>query len=195
MWGCGNQGKISVKMLAAVRDIKVVYLYDIDKSKADQLVSELKLELDIDLVAVVDPYQAIEDSDIIVTCTPSKAPLIRRSQVRPGTFIAAVGADSESKQELDPSLFKSTKVVVDLLEQSEKIGDLRHAIQQNVISRDDVFAELGEIVCGNKRGRESEEEIIIFDSTGMALQDVATASIVFKKAADKHIGLQLSFND
>lgn len=102
----------------------------------------------------------------------------------PGTFIAAVGADSEDKQELEPALLCSSKIVVDILEQSATIGELHHALEAGCVSRDDVHAELGEIVAGRKPGRTSDEEIIIFDSTGMALQDVAAAAIVYERAVE-----------
>jgi alanine dehydrogenase len=110
-----------------------------------------------------------------------------------GTFLAAVGADNPEKQELDPLLFRGNKIVADILEQCMAIGDLHHAIQQGVIQRENVHAELGEIVAGKRPGRETANEIIIFDSTGTALQDTAAAAIVYETAlmAEKGIFLDL----
>jgi len=113
----------------------------------------------------------------------------------PGTFIAAVGADSEEKQELCPDLISSNKIVVDLAEQSATIGELHHAIEEKKMTMAAIHAELGMIIAGKKPGRESDKEIIIFDSTGMALQDVAAAAIVYEKAMARKIGTKLNFSE
>ena len=96
--------------------------------------------------------------------------------------MAGVGADNPDKQELDPALLARAAVVVDILEQAVTSGDLHHAIAAGVMTRADVRAELGEVVAGKKRGRLNDEEIVIFDSTGTALQDVAAAAAVYEKA-------------
>jgi ornithine cyclodeaminase/alanine dehydrogenase-like protein (mu-crystallin family) len=111
--------------------------------------------------------------------------------VRPGTFIAAVGADSSDKQELDPGLMAAGIVVVDVLEQCALIGDLHHALETGAMSRADVHAELAEVVVGRKAGRRSADEVTIFDSTGTALQDVAAAAIVYEKAVAAGAGLRV----
>src|SRR6266567_7041262 len=103
-----------------------------------------------------------------VTCTTSRKPLLGLDEVSPGTFIAAVGADNPEKQELHPALMAKSKIVADILEQCVAMGDLHHAIAAGVVTRANVHAELGEIVAGKKPGRESNEEITIFESTGMA---------------------------
>jgi ornithine cyclodeaminase/alanine dehydrogenase-like protein (mu-crystallin family) len=90
-------------------------------------------------------------------------------------------------------LVASTKIVVDLIEQASKIGELQHAIEQGAITRQSVHAELGEIIAGTKKGRTSNDEIILFDSTGMALQDVAAATIVYEKAMRSDVGIKLNF--
>ena len=131
-------------------------------------------------------------SDIIVTCTPSKKPFLNKEDVRPGTFIAAVGSDNEDKQELEPSLLAVSKLVTDLTDQCATIGELHHALEKGMIMRSHIHAELGEIIAGKKNGRNSENEIIIFDSTGMALQDVAAASIVYETALANKIGMKLN---
>jgi ornithine cyclodeaminase/alanine dehydrogenase len=111
--------------------------------------------------------------------------------VSPGTFIAAVGADNPQKQELHPSLMAGSKIVCDILEQCAVMGDLHHALDAGLVTRSNVYAELGEIVAGQKTGRESQEEITIFDSTGIALQDVAAAAFVYEKAQRKGSGVRL----
>ena len=135
----------------------------------------------------------MRESDICVTCTPSKKYFLKRESVKPGTFVAAVGSDNEDKQELDPRLLASNKVVVDSVEQASKIGELHHAIDSGIMNRDQVYAELGDIIAGKKKGRVSSDEIIIFDSTGTALQDVAAAAIVYEKAVQSENVLKVNF--
>ena len=120
---------------------------------------------------------------------------LNQSDVAPGTFIAAVGADSEEKQEIDPQLFVSSKVVVDSLEQCAVIGDLKFALRRGLMTKTDVWAELGEVIAGRKPGRETWEEVIIFDSTGTALQDVAAAALVYERAVYTGCGLALNSNE
>ena len=109
----------------------------------------------------------------------------------PGAFVAAVGADSEDKQELEPALLASSTLVVDTLEQCATIGELHHALAAGLMARADVHAELGQIVAGVKPGRRSRDEIIVFDSTGTALQDVAAAAVVYEKALTAGRGVRV----
>src|SRR5262249_50749889 len=137
---------------------------------------ELSAELRIKINAVTDLAQAVRNSDICVTCTPSTRHFLKKEDVTPGTFIAAVGADNPEKQELDPALLSTNKVVVDNLDQCAAIGELHHALENSLTTRESVHAELGEVIAGSKARRTSPGEIIIFDSTGTALQDVAAAA-------------------
>jgi alanine dehydrogenase len=191
--GCGNQGRISLKALMHVRKLETVYAYDIDKDQSKKFAEELSKELNVSIVSIDFLKNALTQSDIIITCTPSKEPFVNKEDVRPGTFIAAVGADSDGKQELDCSLLTSSKLVVDLVEQAATIGELHHAIEKGSLTQASVHAELGEVIAGLKQGRTSEDEIIIFDSTGMALQDVAASAIVYEKALATGIGMTLNF--
>jgi alanine dehydrogenase len=135
----------------------------------------------------------VRKSDVCVTCTPAKKYFLDNDCIAPGTFVAAVGADNEEKQELDPQLLASNKVVADVLEQCAEIGDLHHAIAKGLMAPGDVHAELGEVVAGRKAGRTCEEEITIFDSTGTALQDVAVAAMVYQCAMESGHGARFHF--
>jgi alanine dehydrogenase len=190
--GCGNQGRISLKAIAKVRQLSRAYAWDVNQSQARRFADELSRELNIEVGPVDELAAAVEESDMCITCTPSKEYFLKREYVSRGTFIAAVGADSEDKQELDPALIGSNKVVVDLLEQCASIGELHHALKHGLLTKQDVHAELGEIITGKKAGRRSEEEIIIFDSTGTALQDVAAAAIVYERALSARIGVVMN---
>jgi ornithine cyclodeaminase/alanine dehydrogenase len=150
-------------------------------------------ELKIRLNVITDPGDALTQSDICVTCTPSKQYFLKREDVAPGTFIAAVGADNEEKQELDPALLPPSKLVVDLVEQCATIGELHHALDKGLMTREQVHAELGEVIAGTKPGRTSADEITIFDSTGTALQDVASAVIVYERAVAMGRGIKIDF--
>jgi ornithine cyclodeaminase/alanine dehydrogenase len=191
--GCGNQGRISLRALARVLPVEKIFAYDSDDAQAQRFASELALELQIEVEAVHELEQAVGHSDICITCTPSKQPFLKREYVQPGTFVAAVGADSPEKQELDTALMAQHKIVVDILEQCEKIGELHHALDAGLITKEAVHAELGEVIAGITPGRTSPEEIIIFDSTGMALQDVVLAAAVYQKAVRLRKGTTIDF--
>lgn len=195
--GCGNQGKISLKALLEVRKLEKIYAFDIDPLQTEKLAHEFSNENEIDVIAITanDLHDALIQSHICVTCTPSQKPFIQAKDIRPGAFIAAVGSDSEEKQELFPDLIAKNKIVVDIAEQAATIGELHHAIKQGLTTIDHIHAGLGQIITGQKAGRESDNEIIIFDSTGTALQDVAAAAIVYEKALINKIGTSLNFSD
>ncbi len=193
--GCGNQGRIQLKALSRICRLETAFAYDTDGEEAMRFSQDLTSELNISVKPVSNLAAAVRQSDICVTCTPSRQPLLGAGDVRPGTFIAAVGADNPQKHELHPSLMANSKVVCDVLEQCAVMGDLHHALDVGFVTRANVHAELGEIVAGKKPGRESNEEIIIFDSTGMALQDVAAAAFLFEKAEKQRAGARLSFAD
>ncbi len=180
--GCGNQGNISLLMLSRVFRTELVFAYDIDPGRALTFADEASKQHKIQVTATTDLAAATRKSDICVTCTTSRKPVLKANDLAPGSFIAAVGADSDDKQELEPGILAGAKVVTDITPQCATIGELHHAIQAGILRTENVYAELGEVVAGLKPGRESNEEIIVFDSTGMALQDVATAAIVYERA-------------
>lgn len=191
--GCGNQGRISLKAIARVRPVERAYAFDVDAAQAKRFASELSSELGIEVQAVADLARAVGQSDICVTCTPAKQAFLERAHVAPGTFVAAVGADNEEKQELAPALLKASKVVVDLLEQCAAIGDLHHAIAAGLMTSADVHAELGQVIAGQRPGRTSAAEIIVFDSTGTALQDACAAATVYERAVRTGRGTKINF--
>jgi alanine dehydrogenase len=191
--GCGNQGRISLRMLARLFALERAFAYDRDETQARRLADELARELRIEIEVVSELARAVGQSDICVTCTPARQPFLKREYVAAGTFVAAVGADSPDKQELDPALLGAGKLVVDILEQCATLGELRHALAAGVLTKEDVHAELGAVVAGVRPGRTTAEEIIVFDSTGMALQDVVAAAAVYEKALRAGQGTLMNF--
>jgi ornithine cyclodeaminase/alanine dehydrogenase len=191
--GCGIQGRVSVRALSKVLAIERVFAFDIDRRKAEGLTNDLATELGIKIESVDNLETALMQSDVCVTCTPSKQPFLKEEFIAPGTFIAAVGADNPEKQELQPTILSRNKVVADEVEQGATIGELHHALTAALMTREDVHAELGQVIAGIKPGRISADEIIVFDSTGMALQDVVTAAAVYEKAIQESVGTRIDF--
>ena len=191
--GCGNQGRVQAIAISRIYPLDTLFVYDKTAEQAENLARQLTADLGIPITSVSDLPAAVRQSDICVTCTTSHKPFLGPEDVLPGTFVAAVGADNPEKQELHPALMAKSKIVADILEQCAGMGDLHHAIAAGVVTRADVHAELSEIVAGKKPGRESDHELTIFDSTGMALQDVATAAFVYEKAQRQGSGVRLNF--
>jgi len=193
--GCGVQGAVQIRALAKVRNLQRVYLFDLQEHRAQQLARTLAKEIAAEFIPVTRLQEAVAQSDICVTCTTARKFFLSHDSVSPGTFVAGVGADNPEKQELDPRLLASGKVVVDVLEQCAALGDLHHALKAGLMARAGVYGELGEVIAGKKPGRSSAEEITIFLSTGMALQDVAAAAAVFEKASRTGKGSKICLAD
>ena len=190
--GCGTQGREQLRALARVLPLRRAYAFDTDEAAVRSFVASGSAELDLEILPAWDLADAVGKSDVCVTCTPSRAPLLFRGDVRPGTFVAAVGADNADKQELDPLLMAAAVVVVDVLDQCASIGDLHHALEAGAMTREDVHAELASVITGRRPGRRSEAEITIFDSTGTAIEDVAAAAMAYEKAVASGAGLRVS---
>ena len=196
LFGCGMQGHVQLQTLSHVRPLRHVVVYDRDRAAAERLARTLGPELAIDIEVVGDEIlDRVLTSDIVVTCTPSRSPFLRIEHVGAGTFIAAIGADREDKQELDVELLAAGRVVVDALEQCATIGELHHALDAGVMARTDVWAELADVVAGRAAGRGAAEQITIFDSTGTGLQDVAAAALAFERAVAAGRGMRVRLGD
>ena len=192
--GCGGQAAAQLRALLTVRNPHVVWAYDQDNVRAAGFAASMERELGIDVRPSATLGDAVAASRIVITCTTSRRFFITQDMVRPGTFIAAVGADHEEKQEIEPRLMAEAKVVTDLAAQAAAIGDLHHAISAKVMTEDRVHAELGEVVAGKKPGRTRDDEITIFDSTGTGLQDVAAAIATYREALDAQAGTRFTFS-
>ena len=190
--GCGLQGLYHLRALARVFRLKQITLFDTDAAQARRLARRLARESRLSLRMAAD-LSAARACDIIVTCTPSRRAFLGPAHVAPGTFIAAVGADNPDKQELAPELMAANAVVVDSLEQCAAFGDLHHAISAGLMRRQDVRAELADVIVGRKPGRRAPDETVIFDSTGTALEDVAAAVAVYEAAVRKRRGRRINF--
>jgi alanine dehydrogenase len=180
--GCGEQSAYQLRALACVRRLDRVSVYDIDRNRRRQFALQMSDELEAE-VRVLDHFaEDAASSNLWITCTPSHEWFLGREHVAPGSFVAAVGADNPEKQEIEPELLATSAVVADILDQCATIGDTHHALDAGIMRREDVRAELSDVVCGRSRARRSNEEIVVFDSTGTALEDAAAAAVVYERA-------------
>jgi ornithine cyclodeaminase/alanine dehydrogenase-like protein (mu-crystallin family) len=189
--GCGEQGQSQLRAILCVRPVQRVNAFDVDPDRAASYADQMSTELGIPVTAVSRLGEQTRDTDIWITCTPAHRWFLGREHVRPGAFIAAVGADNGDKQEIEPELLASSVLVADVLDHSGSIGDLHHALVAGVMRREDVRAELAEIVGGSRQGRVTDDEIIVFDSTGTALEDVAAAEIIYQRALATGAGIPI----
>ncbi|HET9231435.1 MAG TPA: ornithine cyclodeaminase family protein, partial [Vitreimonas sp.] len=187
--GCGAQARAQVEALADVLPLKRGVAFDLDADRARDFAAEARSILPFE--ATHSLQDATRRAQVIVTCTTARAPFLDAPDVSPGAFIAAVGADNPEKSEIAPALMAKAAVVADVLAQCLVMGDLHHAVKAGAMTADQVRAELGEIIVGAKSGRAHDDEIVIFDSTGTAIQDVASAAVVYERARERGIGAEV----
>jgi len=161
-----------------------------DREEAESYSERMSAELRIPVDPVDNVADAIAKSDVCITCTPSRSPFLKREWIHPGMFLAAVGADSPDKQELDADLTAGCKVVADIRSQVICVGETHHAIEEGLMTSDQVHAEIGEVLTGGRPGRTSADEVFLYDSTGTALQDVAAAAAVYERAREQGRGIE-----
>ena len=188
--GCGAQAPNQLAAIHAVRPLSRVALLDRQRPRAERLAAWASTAIGGE-PTVLDLGSSLHDFDLVVTCTTSTEPVLTADMVRPGTFVAAIGADSPVKHEIDTRLLAASRVVVDSLEQCATIGELHHAIDAGVMTKDSVHAELGQVISGSRPGRRSADETFVFDSTGLGLQDVAAAALVYERAVASGRGSQV----
>ena len=192
--GCGIQGQAHIEALLRVRPIAKVYAFDIDAALSERFARDMQRSLGIDVAQTLSLDDAVAASDIVVTCTPSRSPILDSRHHHSGLFIAAVGADNPEKSELAPELLARSLVVPDILDQAAKMGDLHHALAAGVLTRDAIHGELADVICARVPGRRNDDEVFIFDSTGTALQDVVAASVALSRAVERGVGVEVGFN-
>ena len=183
--GAGHQAYIHILAHAEVFDLKLIKVFDHSMSTCERLICSLP-DYPVEKASLEDTANA----DIICTLTPSREPILKKEWITPGTHINAVGADAAGKEELDPSILKDSIVVVDDLRQASAAGEINVPITQKLFTVDEVYATLGELITGKKQGRTDNDVTSIFDSTGIAIEDIATAKLIYEKA--KHAGSGMS---
>ena len=193
--GLGVQGRSQLMGLMEVRPgVEKIKVYDIVPEAKKAFVDEMNEKYSgVNFVPVDSAKKAAEGSDIVITCTPSPEPFIDGAWLKKGCHVSAIGADTGAKRELMTSVIeRCDKLVVDFIPQAFVTGDFRIPKEEGVITEEDIYAELGQIVAGKKEGRTSPDEVTLFKATGLAIQDVGTAHKVYQLAKEKGIGITLA---
>jgi len=190
MIGAGAQARTQLQGLSRNFQVEQVIVFDSFADRARAFKEDVLGFLKCDCIAVAGPKEACQ-CDILVTTTPSRRPVVKDEWVRPGTHINAIGADAPGKQELESTLLKRARIVVDDIVQAVHSGEVNVPISEGVLLEEDIHAHIGEILAGKKTGRTSNEEITIFDSTGLGIQDVATGHAVYEKALKCGVGKRM----
>jgi Predicted ornithine cyclodeaminase, mu-crystallin homolog len=191
--GTGTEARMEARAISRVAGIKKIHAWDLFPESSAKFKEDMESELGIPVTVEATKREAVEKADILVSTTRGKGSVIEADWVQPGTHIVAIGTDSPGKQEYDPEIFRKVKLVNDSKDQCVKKGETQHGINEKIITRDQIHAELGEILLGEKTGRESDDEITMFDSTGMAIQDNTTANLIYKKAKERGLGTYFEF--
>ena len=186
--GAGEQARTQIAAILQVRQIQEIIICDCARARAQALQDEVASLYPVQVRLALDSRETALASDILVTVTPSETPLVRRDWVRPGTHINAIGADAAGKQELDPEILKIARIVVDDWAQASHSGEINVPLSQGVITQEMVDGSLGEVVAGKKPGRQRPEEITVFDSTGLIIQDLSLGFAVFNRAQQRGLG-------
>lgn len=192
IFGAGVQAKTQLWAVCKVRQIEVAYVYDIKEEVMRKYSDEMSKKLGIDVKCVKDPKKLVEESEIICTATTSKTPVFNGEWLINGTHINGIGAHTPDARELDATTIMKSKIIVDSYEACLKeAGELIIPINEGKITKEKIHAELGEVIAGIKTGRERDDEITLFKSVGLAIQDAATALKVYEKALEAKVGREL----
>lgn len=195
IFGAGVQARTQLLAVCAARNLKRVWIYDINSDSIQRFINEAQPQVgsSVELMPALSPSQAVREADVICTATTSKTPVFSGTDLKAGAHINAIGAFTPSMQEIDlETCRRAAKIVVDAREAARaEAGDLIAALRAGVIKEGDIYAELGEIAAGLKAGRETPEEITFFKSVGNAAQDVAVAHAIYEAAVKLKLGVDV----
>jgi alanine dehydrogenase len=194
IYGAGVQARTQLEGVASVRPIRRVKAYDISKERLEAFNKEMSSKLGVDIAEAGDASEPAS-ADIVITATTSDKPFLMSHWVRAGTHINAMGANAPTKSEIDPGLMKRARIFVDFKEQVlAEAGDVINVIKSGELKESEISAELGELVVGTKNGRNSAEEITLFKSVGVAIEDLALAIEVYERARKLGIGREITLS-
>ncbi|MBB3988306.1 ornithine cyclodeaminase/alanine dehydrogenase-like protein (mu-crystallin family) [Sagittula marina] len=189
--GTGNQARMQIRAIREVMQIESIHAWGRSPEGAQAFAAEIEAEFGISVVCATSAEQAVAEADVVITTTRASGVVLQDGWLRPGTLVVAIGADQPGKQELDPELFRDARVVVDAAAQCREKGEVQHALKAGIVA--EPLVEIGEVLLDRKPGRESDDQIVIFDSTGMAIQDNATAAALLRLARERGIGTSFDF--
>jgi len=190
--GAGVQARTQLWAVFEVRPIEKAFVYDISRERARAFAEEMSRKFGIDVIVTENAREVAKNSDILILATTSKVPVISGDWIKEGTHVNSVGWVGREGRELDSKTVKMSKLVVDSREAILKeSGDVIIPIEEGVIDESHIYAELSEIVSGVKRGRTSDEEVTLFKSVGLAIEDAVTAKLVYEKAVKEGLGIKI----
>jgi alanine dehydrogenase len=189
--GTGSVGKGTLATCDTVFDWDEVRIWSRTQESLDRFVAAEQLSYPhLGLRTTTDVEEAVRGAVVIVTGTHARQYLVEDGWVAPGTHIAALGADLAGEQELDPQTLKRARVFVDDIRQCREDGEINVALREGVITESDVAGEIGKVICGELEGRQSDDQVTVFDSTGIALQDSATVPLEYERAVAAGVGIE-----
>ena len=188
--GTGNQARSQLMAINEIIDIHEIKATSTSQKQTLAFKDDMELRIECEITPK-NTIKEVCDCDILVTTTPSREPIVMNEWIPDGTHINAIGADAPGKEELDPLIMKRAKVIVDDIQQASHSGEVNVPISKGLLSVTDIFGELGEIITGRMKARMNDSDITVFDSTGLAIQDVATADMVYRKALKENMGIRL----
>jgi alanine dehydrogenase len=193
--GAGKQAYTQLMALNEVMDIESAKVFCRTCASRENFAKLSSEKFGLDVKAVETAQEAVKNVDVIVTVTPANKPVLKTEWIGEGTHINAMGADAPGKQELESGMLKKSSVFIDCWEQARHSGEINVPVAEGIFTRDDVKAKIGDVIIGKTAGRVSDEDITIFDSTGLAVQDVVTAWEVYEKAIEMGKGSNINFLD
>ena len=188
--GAGRQSYYHIIAHQQIFNLKEIRVCDIFPEATERLIESLK-NMPIKKCSIEEVVKA----DIVCTLTPAQHPVVEKKWLVPGTHINAVGADAEGKEELEPAILNEALLVVDDLRQASHAGEINVPVSKGLLKKGQIYAELGEIIAGRKKGRTDNQTITLFDSTGLAIEDIAVAKLLYNKALKTGTGLSVSLVD
>jgi len=190
--GAGSQARFQLRALKLIRDFQKVLVYARSSDRAKEYADDMAKELNIVVEVIESPEQVVRNSDVVITTTPAREPIIQADWLHPGLHITAMGSDAEHKQEIESEvLARVDKLVCDTKAQCARLGELHHALDSGVISDQSNIIELGQITSNKVSGRDRDDQITICDLTGTGVQDTAIALYAYNEMVKRQIGLPI----
>lgn len=193
--GAGKQAFTQLMALKEVMEIEHAKVFCRTCESRENFAKMARENLEVNIDAVTTAEEAVKDVDVIVTVTPANKPVLKTEWISEGTHINAMGADAPGKQELESGILKKARIFIDCWEQARHSGEINVPVDEGIITRNSIAAKIGDVIVGHAEGRISDEDITIFDSTGLAVQDVVTAWKIYEKALKNGVGANINFLD
>lgn len=192
--GCGAQAQTQLTALRTLFKFDEIRVWGNQAGQARRFIKHMRVKRER-MVCAQTVRQCVQDCDIVVTTTPSRKPLVRLKWLKEGVHINAIGADAPGKQELDMAILRNAKIIIDDWTQAAHSGEINVAFKKRLITKRSIYAQIGDIVIGRRKGRRNNQDITVFDSTGLAIQDAAMAKLIYESAVQKKAGKRFSFID